>query len=105
MTGIDAIGVVGAEAAALLTPASTPCTELTNAPQVGFGDLLARGVAEVEDRVNTANELVRAFALDDSVPVHQVTIALEEARIAVELALQVRTRLIEGYREIMNMQL
>ena len=52
-----------------------------------------------------ADELVRQFALDDSVPVHQVTIALEEARLSIELATQVRTRLVETYRELMNMQL
>jgi len=49
--------------------------------------------------------MVKAFALDDSIPVHQVTFALEEARLAVELAMQVRTRLLESYRELMNMQL
>jgi flagellar hook-basal body complex protein FliE len=49
--------------------------------------------------------MVRAFALDDSVPVHQVTVALEQARLSVELALQVRERLVDGFREIMNTQL
>jgi flagellar hook-basal body complex protein FliE len=34
-----------------------------------------------------------------------VTYALEEARMAVELAMQVRSKLVDGYREIMNMQL
>jgi flagellar hook-basal body complex protein FliE len=67
--------------------------------------MLASGLQGLENKVDHANELVRAFAVDDSVPVHQVTIALEEARIAVELAMQIRTRLVEGYREIMNMQL
>jgi flagellar hook-basal body complex protein FliE len=31
--------------------------------------------------------------------------ALEDARLSVELAMQVRTRLLEGYRELMGMQL
>jgi len=37
--------------------------------------------------------------------VHQVTLALEQARLSVELAMQVRQRLVESYRELMNMQL
>jgi flagellar hook-basal body complex protein FliE len=39
------------------------------------------------------------------VPLHQVTYALEEARLSVELAMQVRTRLVESYRELMNMSI
>lgn len=71
----------------------------------GFGDLLKAGLSAVDAKLETADALVRRFAVDDSVPVHHVTIALEEARLAVELAMQVRGRLVEGYRELMNMQL
>lgn len=71
-----------------------------------FGRLLSDGIANVDEKIATADRLVQSFALDDaSVPIHQVTIALEEARLAVELTLQVRTRLVEAYRELMNTQL
>lgn len=75
------------------------------APAQGFADLLATGFKTMDAKVAKADDLVRRFALDDSVPVHQVTYALEEARLSVELAMQVRARLVEGYREMMNMQL
>ena len=52
-----------------------------------------------------ADQAVTAFALDDSIPLHQVTYALEQSRLAFELMLQVRARLVEGYQEIMRMQL
>lgn len=71
----------------------------------GFGDILRAGMQQVDGKLAAADNLVRQFALDDSVPVHQVTYALEEARLSVELAMQVRARLVEGYRELMNMQL
>jgi flagellar hook-basal body complex protein FliE len=71
----------------------------------GFGDILTAGMKQVESKLATADNLVQRFALDDSVPIHQVTYALEQARMSVELAMQVRTRLVEGYRELMNMQL
>ena len=70
-----------------------------------FGGLLMSGLRGVDAKVGTADALVRRFAVDDTVPVHQVTMALEEARLSVELAMQVRARLVEGYRELMNMQL
>jgi flagellar hook-basal body complex protein FliE len=71
----------------------------------GFADILAAGMRQVDAKLSTADSLVRQFALDDSVPVHKVTYALEEARLSVELAMQVRARLVEGYRDLMNMQL
>lgn len=70
-----------------------------------FGDILSAGMKSVETKLSTADDLVRQFALDDSVPVHKVTYALEQARLSVELAMQVRARLVEGYRDLMNMQL
>lgn len=94
-SGDAAIGRLGLAAQAL--PAQIP--------QTGFGEILAGGLRQVEGKVATANELVQRFALDDSVPLHQVTYALEEARLSVELAMQIRTRLVESYRELMNMQI
>jgi flagellar hook-basal body complex protein FliE len=70
-----------------------------------FQSILSTGLDAVNDKVANADQLVKQFALDDSVPVHQVTIALEEAKLSVELAMQVRTRMVETYRELMNMQL
>lgn len=100
MNEVTAIAAEAAVGAAGVRSAPTP-------PQgtMDFGRILADGLAQLEQKIDRADELVRTFTLDGSVPVHQVSVALEEARLAVELALQVRTRLVEGYREIMNMQL
>lgn len=105
MTGIEAIGAVGSSNMAGLAARTDASAQRTATPSAGFGDLLARGLGEVEQKVDHADAMVRAFALDDSIPIHDVTIALEEARMSVELAMQVRTRLVEAFREIMNTQL
>ncbi len=70
-----------------------------------FGSVLMAGLRTVDRKIATANDLVRQFALDDDIPVHQVTFALEEARMSMELAMQVRARLVESYRDLMAMQL
>ncbi len=105
MSGIEAVSAVSLASGPqeLLDPgfAATPAAQ----PATGFADMLMSGLRAVDGRVETADALVRQFAIDDSIPVHQVTIALEQARMSVELAMQVRTRLVEGYRELMNMQL
>lgn len=80
-------------------------TPSATAVPASFEAMLTGGFAAADAKIARADMLVRQFAVDETVPVHQVTIALEEARMAVELAMQVRTRLVEGYRELMNMQL
>ena len=80
-------------------------TETLDSPQKSFSEFLTEGLHSVDAKVDHANAMVRQFAIDDTIPIHQVTMALEEARMAVDLALQVRNRLVDGYREIMNMQL
>ena len=107
VTGIEAIGALGSSGG---TAPATSGPERANAlpDRLGgadFGSLLMNGIGAADAKVAHADAMVAQFALDDSVPVHQVTIALEEARLSVEFAMQVRARLLEGYKELMNMQL
>jgi len=102
IAAIDGVLATAPELVALGPVASPAAQPVAGA---GFGDILAAGMRGVEARLATADDLVKRFTLDPSVPVHQVTYALEEARLSVELAMQVRGRLLDGYREIMNMQL
>ena len=82
-----------------------PAQPLSAPPVVSFAQMLTDGIDKVNQSALNADKMVRAFTLDDSVPVHQVTFALDQARSSLELALQVRTRLLEGYQQLMNMQL
>ena len=107
MTGVEAIAAVGpslGEAVVTRLGGAGPAAAASSSPS-GFGELLSAGMRSVDAKVAHADEMVQRFALDDSVPLHQVTYALEEARLSVELAMQVRSRLVESYRELMNMQL
>jgi len=102
VTEVAAIAAIAAPFAPDAAAAAPPATAL--AP-TSFEALLTSGLQGVEAKAARSDALVRQFAIDGSVPLHQVTIALEETRIAVELAMQMRARLVEGYRELMNMQL
>lgn len=84
-----------------------PTRTLQAAPVTGpsFTQLIDQGLQGVEDKVARADALMKAYALGEAIPVHQVTIALEEARLAVEMSVQMRERLTEAYRSFMSMQL
>lgn len=71
---------------------------------ISFQQMLSKRIEATSEKLAEANRLVTAFAIDDSIPAHQVTFALEEARLSLELMMQVRNKLVEGYQQIMGMQ-
>ncbi|HEY5723965.1 MAG TPA: flagellar hook-basal body complex protein FliE [Allosphingosinicella sp.] len=95
---VQAVGAAGLEG--LLAPSAAAPAEGSS-----FAKILMDGVSRVNEKVIEADAQVRAFALDDSIPLHQVTFALEEARMSLEMMLQVRARLVEAYQQVMGMQL
>lgn len=106
MTGIEAVAAVAiADPAPVTMQLGGAAQGAAPVPGAGFADVLMTGLRGVDRKIANADALVRQFAVDDSVPIHQVTMALGEARLAVELAMQVRSRLVESYRELMNMPL
>ncbi|WP_244097610.1 flagellar hook-basal body complex protein FliE [Burkholderia ambifaria] len=78
---------------------------MTRIGQPGFAEWLVREATQVDRALVGAQNSVADFALNGSAPPHQVVMALEEARMSLQFALQVRARLVEGYQELMRMQL
>ncbi|WP_425999065.1 flagellar hook-basal body complex protein FliE [Caulobacter sp. DWR1-3-2b1] len=102
--GVSAALGAGALAPLGLDPAAT-VSPRTAAQGPSFAQMLLGGLDKVNSDVLAADAAAQAFALDDSIPLHQVTFALEQARLSVELMMQVRARLMEGYQELLRMQL
>ena len=108
---IDAIAALSAaQAAATAAPhaatqAAAPQTAAPQPPGQDFGSMLLANVMHADASVQAAESAVQAFAVDGQAPPHQVMLALEEARMSLHFALQVRNRLVEGYQELMRMQL
>lgn len=100
---IQAIGAVAVEPSMIRLDAAPVASRAT--PGTSFAHLLSSGIEQVNQKLIDADATVTAFALDDSVPIHEVTFALEEARLSFELAMQVRTRLLEAYQDLSKMQL
>jgi flagellar hook-basal body complex protein FliE len=69
-----------------------------------FADTLRQAVAEVDRLQTRRDEMVEGMVSGEVTEVHDVMTAAEEAQLAFELLLEVRNRLLEGYQEIMRMQ-
>lgn len=52
-----------------------------------------------------ADKMTQDFIMGRVDDLHTVMIATEEARLSLELAVQVRNKVVEAYKEINNMQL
>jgi flagellar hook-basal body complex protein FliE len=84
------------EGAALPIPSSTS----TTGPGKTFGQYLMDAIAEVNEAQSRAADLSTRFAAGEKLDVHQVMIAAQEASVMLNLAMQVRNKLVEGYQEI-----
>lgn len=70
-----------------------------------FKDMFSDALNKVNDQQIKADGLVEDFITGNVDDLHTVLIATEEARLSMELAIQVRNKLVESYKEINNMQL
>lgn len=98
---IEALGA--APTAAAQTGATAPSGPYSSG--TSFSRMIWDGIDQINKRANDADAMVTAFALDDSVPPHQVMFALAQAQHSLGVMLQVRSRLVESYQELMRMQL
>ncbi len=76
-----------------------------NAATPSFATELSSAIAHVENSAKASCALTTSLLRGENVELHQVAVQAQEAQISFELLLQVRNKLIQGYQEIMRMQL
>lgn len=68
-----------------------------------FSNVLSKSLNAVSDDENQANKAVETFASGGNIDVHTVMMASEKANLSMQLAMQVRGKLIQAYQEISRM--
>lgn len=74
-------------------------------PVDGFRRAMAKALSEVNDLEKAARGKSEDLAAGRSGNVHDVMIALEKSKTALEYTLTVRNKVIEAYKEITRMQI
>ncbi|MER3472489.1 MAG: flagellar hook-basal body complex protein FliE [Armatimonadota bacterium] len=69
-----------------------------------FSETLRSVFERMNQMQNDSAELARQFAVGETDDLVQVVTAAEEASITLQMAVQVRNKVIEAYQEIMRMQ-
>lgn len=100
---VDAIGFLAPVVAPLL-PAVAPALVAAGQPATGFAAWMGQEIGRVNHQVARADALVQKLALGEADNLHQVMVALDEARVGFQLMAQVRNRAIEAYQDLLRMQ-
>jgi len=84
-----------------------PSTALTGtgATDSSFANLLHDAVQDVSGKQAAATNAVTGLLTGQNVSLHQAMIAMEEASVSFQLMIEVRNKMLEGYQEIMRMQI
>lgn len=70
-----------------------------------FAAWLQKGLAEANQQLVDADQQLAGLALGETDNLHQVMIALEQAKLSFQLMVQVRNKLLESYQDILRMQI
>lgn len=73
---------------------------------INFSEIMKGSIDGVNDQQAKAKAMAKAFELNDpSVPLSNVMIEMQKARVSFEALKQVRNQLVDAYKQVMNMPL
>jgi flagellar hook-basal body complex protein FliE len=70
-----------------------------------FGGMLKEQMNNINNQQNEANTARETYAVGGDIPLHSVMIAAEKADLSLQLAMQVRNKLVAAYQEISHMSI
>ncbi|MDA8335225.1 MAG: flagellar hook-basal body complex protein FliE [Peptococcaceae bacterium] len=70
---------------------------------LGFGQALNDAVANLDHSQKKANDAILNFLTGRGQDPSQVTVAVEEAKVRMDLAVEVRNKVVNAYKEIWQM--
>jgi flagellar hook-basal body complex protein FliE len=72
--------------------------------RTSFGDMLKSFVGDVNHLQNTSGDAVQKMLAGEIKDVHQVMLAVGEAKVALNLLIEIRKKVMEAYKEIINIR-
>jgi flagellar hook-basal body complex protein FliE len=95
---IEAITPIGGDLSPMKSTAIEPSGN-------DFMQTFMNTIGKADADLARADQELRAFAAGADIPVHDLMITMERARISLTLMSEVRNRMVEGYQELTRMQL
>lgn len=70
-----------------------------------FGQMLTNALEDLSRADANATDAITRLAKGDDIELHQVMLAMQEADVGFQLAVQVRNKVVDAYQEVMRMQI
>jgi flagellar hook-basal body complex protein FliE len=87
------------------SPTVTPIPGVGEAPATSFKDTVKSLLADVNDKLQTADQGTRDLASGKTNDLQKVVTSVEEANLAMNFTMAMRSKLLESYTEISRMQI
>lgn len=84
---------------------ATQGADLLAGSRTDFLGLLKAGASELTAQTSQASDLLAAYAVGENVAAHDLVIAMEQAKLSLQLAVEVRNRLVDAYQELTRLQI
>lgn len=72
---------------------------------ISFDSFFKESLEKVNDKQVIADKLTKGFVSGEDVDINDVMLAGEEAKISLQLAVQIRNKVVEAVQELTRMQL
>jgi flagellar hook-basal body complex protein FliE len=99
ITGVSSIPQLALPSAGSIDPTAA---SLGTAGSPSFSSVLGQAFQQVNQLQNSAASQAESFALGRSNDIHSTVIAAQKATVALELATQIRNKVLDAYQEVMK---
>lgn len=96
--------VASMDAVELSAGSGAAASSALSAPSGQFASWFSQQLTQVNEQLTTADLGVQQLAAGDATNLHQVMINLEQAKLSMQLVMQVRNHLLDAYHELLQMQ-
>jgi len=80
-------------------------TEISQVGGKSFGEFLNESIEKVNQVQQEANVAIQKLASGENQGIHETMLMVEQAEIAFKTMNQIRTKVLEAYKEVMRMQI
>lgn len=101
------MSVQAIEALEAIQPLALQAQQRASAPSAvapGFANWVEHELGTLNTQLAGAEQGINKLASGSAENLHEVMLQLEQARLAMQVASQVRSRVVEAYQEVMRMQ-
>ena len=72
--------------------------------EISFETIVKNQIDKLNETQNKSNDSINSLLKGEDIELHQVMLTMEEAKISLQLAVEIRNKVVDAYNEISRMQ-